>query len=488
MGEVAVVSAGRLTDVLCRCLRLKYEHIESTIATITTSPSLTAAIDRYTLTGGEMAKRIFEVLDTHGTGLLSFAALGELSYRTDGVAMEYKDYLQIAETVGFSPDLGIDLRGLCRVYLELKMGDVCRDYDVITAASTSGTPPPPTPPMANGAYAPVATDMGFRSSSPVKEYLTRVKSPTRASVPGRATMYAANGESAVTLYLRTSSSPRSSAHGASPPCSPRPPGSPSAVSQYMRSQSPHARGSLAASTSRSQIMNGGTDGVNVHLNGHGQGDARQLPKPTWALETAAGGGQDHAGVAKLKVQLADAQAALAAQAATARARDGQVAEQAATMRADLAKARNELTVKCAEVGQLRAQLSAKVAMPEPTDAYSEARAELAGKFTQLQALRAELESANEGTRTAKAQATAEVAEAKAAHTGLAQKLSELQRLQSELEAAKEKATAEAADAKASAEILKSEIKAAKAETKRAQAKCTELSDELRKVRSVQTQV
>ena len=235
-------------------------------------------------------------------------------------------------------------------------------------------------------------------------------------------------------------------------------------------------------------MNGGTDGVNVHLNGHGQGDARQLPKPTWALETAAGGGQDHAGVAKLKVQLADAQAALAAQAATARARDGQVAEQAATMRADLAKARNELTVKCAEVGQLRAQLSAKVAVPEPTDACSEAQTELAEKFTELQALRAELDSANEGTRTAKAQATAEVAEAKAALAGLARKVSELQRLQSELEAATEKATAEAADAKAPAEILKSEMEAAQAESKRAQARCTELSDELRKVRSVQSQL
>lgn len=47
-----------------------------------------------------------------GSGWLPFAAVRDLSYKTDGVAMEYADWVLVAEAVGFDPAVGMRLDGL----------------------------------------------------------------------------------------------------------------------------------------------------------------------------------------------------------------------------------------------------------------------------------------------------------------------------------------------------------------------------------------
>ena len=83
-----------------------------------------------------MVDRIFEILDTDDSGILTFAEVRLLSEHTDGVAMTHEEYLQVAQAVGFDPSVGVYPEGLRRIYLELDMGDVRSDYKVMDMGRT----------------------------------------------------------------------------------------------------------------------------------------------------------------------------------------------------------------------------------------------------------------------------------------------------------------------------------------------------------------
>eukprot|EP01052_Picozoa_sp_SAG31_P002624 SAG31_NODE_94_length_26208_cov_6.281091_14_plen_561_part_00 len=393
-----------------------------------------------------MVGRIFDILDSTRSGLLAFPQICDLSYKTAGVAMEHNEYTRVAQAVGCDADEGIDLQGLRRIYLELYLGDVRNDYDVITAGATSAVLSSKAANRTSRSNSNSLLTLDLRSSqtegSAVSDFLSRHKSPARdraGSLSRRTSM----GSSAVTEYLRTSSS--SARAGATSPLSPRPPGEPSAVAQYMRSQSP--RNSISS-------FNG------VGTRGEPSATAQFLPSPSprksrsnangvhWAdqnqqtprshqmsLELSVTQEDQSATIAKLQAQLADAEAALASQAAASKIREDAAEANAAATRTDLAAVSRELFTVSNELAGVRRELGLKSA--------------------ELMNLRAGRESDNAEGRKA-----------------------EIYSLCRKLEGEKANAIAQIAEEKAVSDVLRDELTAAKAAAAEAGSKCAALSKEL----------
>jgi hypothetical protein len=74
-------------------------------------------------------RQIFDILDTSGDGTLAFEELRTLSARTGGEEMAYETYEQVCQAAACDPAVGVGFPGLCRVYLELDMGDARVDLE-----------------------------------------------------------------------------------------------------------------------------------------------------------------------------------------------------------------------------------------------------------------------------------------------------------------------------------------------------------------------
>ena len=85
-----------------------------------------------------MVDRIFDALDTDGSGMLTFEEIRLLAERTGGVAITCEEYLGISRAAGFDAVAGVDRASLHRIYGELGMGVAAEDFAKVTGHGPGG--------------------------------------------------------------------------------------------------------------------------------------------------------------------------------------------------------------------------------------------------------------------------------------------------------------------------------------------------------------
>ena len=94
----------------------------------TTSSRITAQHDMYS----KMVKLIFALADEDRDGYLKHADCSNLARRTENPAgLPEKEYIGLCKVVDVKPEIGLQPKDLFRVYCELQLGDLSKDFELM---------------------------------------------------------------------------------------------------------------------------------------------------------------------------------------------------------------------------------------------------------------------------------------------------------------------------------------------------------------------